>query len=672
MTCQPVPTTVGSIDQEGSVDDVRVRRQPGGRASRLVGGLTVVVALLCLGGTIAAAPSPSQSRSDDEMALELAERFAPVMMLKQQEVDCDADGEPYRPGSVDILLGNPEVALRQVGPGDPVVKRAPTATDLAGLGEGFFLDFPGSALEPKCVYERDFRKYTDDMPATIYAHLVRPPGEPDLLVVQYWFYWYYNDWNNKHESDWEGISLLFEASTVEEALRSGPVLVGYSQHEGGERADWGDEKLEREGDRPIVYPSAGSHASYFGSAVYLGRGASEGFGCDDTTGPSERIAPEVVLLPDEVDDPSDPLAWLSFEGRWGERQGGPFNGPTGPSVKDRWLDPMPWFEELRDSSVVIPAGESQAASLIGVFCSAVEGGSTTLINFTVSPTSVIVSALILVVLLRWAAGRTDWARVVAEPVRLRRRAGQIVHTSAAIYARAPLAFILFGLIYLPAAFVTGLLVVVLHRMPIVGPLLELFAGATGTNLFTALLVGSFANVAAAVFVHAVVADYLRSGGHGVAVAVDSARRIWDRRAAVVGGFVRSFVIVALLLLTIVGVPWAIRQLVRYQFFTHAIVFDGADGSSSLARSSELVKGRWWHTAIVVAAFNALIGATALVVALLVLVVATGWPLWVFSVVVSLTYALVVPIAAIAMTLLYGDAVAQSERGARAELVSADR
>ena len=135
---------------------------------------------------------------------------------------------------------------------------------------------------------------------------------PATVFLQYWTYWYYNDWNNKHESDWEGINLMFEASSVEEALASEPVDVGYAQHEGGERADWDDPKLERDGDRPVVYSSAGSHASYYGSALYLGRAASEGFGCDDTSGPSERVDPEVVVLPDSVDDPTDPLAWVSY------------------------------------------------------------------------------------------------------------------------------------------------------------------------------------------------------------------------------------------------------------------------------------------------------------------------------------------------------------------------
>lgn len=165
--------------------------------------------------------------------------------------------------SVDVVLDNDDVLLRQAGTGDPVVRRAPIATDLHGRGDGFFLDFNGLSLDPGCVYEQDYDAYTDGANPVVYAHVVQQPDAPDQLAVQYWFYWYYNDWNNKHESDWEFIQVLFDASTVAEALDTDPVAVGYAQHEGGEKAGWDSAKLERDGSNPVVYPSAGSHASYF-------------------------------------------------------------------------------------------------------------------------------------------------------------------------------------------------------------------------------------------------------------------------------------------------------------------------------------------------------------------------------------------------------------------------
>jgi hypothetical protein len=56
---------------------------------------------------------------------------------------------------VDPVLGNPSVALRQVGNGDAVIRWAPTAKDLYGLGTGTYLDLPGDALSPGCVYATD-------------------------------------------------------------------------------------------------------------------------------------------------------------------------------------------------------------------------------------------------------------------------------------------------------------------------------------------------------------------------------------------------------------------------------------------------------------------------------------------------------------------------------------
>ena len=219
--------------------------------------------------------------------------------------------------------------------------------------------------------------------------------EPDLLAVQYWLYWYYNDWNNKHESDWEFIQILFPASSVDEALEVEPISVGYAQHTGGEGADWDSDKLEREGTHPIVYSSARSHASYFGAALYMGRSGAEGFGCDITDGPSTRVEPDVVLLPDTVDDPADPFAWLAYDGRWGERHADPNNGPTGPAGKARWTAPVDWQEDLRDSAFVVPTGDSQATEVIDTFCGVVEWGSVKFIEFQSSPGRILISLLIV-------------------------------------------------------------------------------------------------------------------------------------------------------------------------------------------------------------------------------------------------------------------------------------
>ena len=622
--------------------------------------LAVVVLLSVVGVWFSPASGAEDlAREDPDGAQELAEKFAPVMVLKAQGATCDPDGEPYAPTSVEIVLDNPEILLRQVGTANPVVMRAPGASDLFGLGEGMFLDFPGSALEPGCIYQKDFDRFSADLPVTVYAHVVQQEDHPDLLAVQYWSYWYYNDWNNKHESDWEGISLLFEASSIEEALATEPISVGYAQHEGGERADWDSSKLEREGSHPVVYSSAGSHASYFGSALYMGRSGSEGFGCDNTDGPSNRFDSAVVVLPDSVDDPADDLAWLAYEGRWGERQGGPFNGPTGPVAKGRWLEPVDWHDELRSSSVVIPGGDSTGLEVISVFCGVVEWGSGTLIQATTSPLRLGVSFLLLLVLARWLVRRTDWSRVAGTPLRQRRRAGQIIRTAASAYRYAPVALATFGLVYIPTSIVAGLFAALFDLIPIIADVRDLAPDTQGLNLLVTLFSGSFATLVAYAAVNAMVSVYIDEiGSESARSPTEIAKLVWERKGDLLSGLVRASATVLVLLVSIVGIPWGIRQLVRYQLFPQTMMFEGLDGKEGLARSSELVEGRWWHTGVMIALFSGLLLVSATVFGLILLVAIPGLPLWLFSGLMALIYVLLTPLTAVAQTLLYGDAFAE--------------
>jgi hypothetical protein len=90
-----------------------------------------------------------------------------------------------------------------------------------------------------------------------YARVVTDPTHRGQLALQYWFFYVFNDFNDKHEGDWEMFQLDFDAATAQQALRQKPALVGYSQHEGAESAHWGDSKLELvDGTHPVVYPAA--------------------------------------------------------------------------------------------------------------------------------------------------------------------------------------------------------------------------------------------------------------------------------------------------------------------------------------------------------------------------------------------------------------------------------
>ena len=88
-----------------------------------------------------------------------------------------------------------------------LVKRGPTSRDLWGLGPGYYLDFPGNPLNPGCGYERQFHNWNDGRPSSIYAHVATDPLDPGKLAVEYWFYYTFNDFTDKHESDWFSRSL---------------------------------------------------------------------------------------------------------------------------------------------------------------------------------------------------------------------------------------------------------------------------------------------------------------------------------------------------------------------------------------------------------------------------------------------------------------------------------
>ena len=97
---------------------------------------------------------PAAAGAQTAAERQLAERYAPVMMLKENpDPPCSRRGEQYVPSPVTITLGNPEVRLRrppsrgayeQAG----TLATAPTAADLAGLGADFYLDLPGHPRRP--------------------------------------------------------------------------------------------------------------------------------------------------------------------------------------------------------------------------------------------------------------------------------------------------------------------------------------------------------------------------------------------------------------------------------------------------------------------------------------------------------------------------------------------
>ncbi|HET8968433.1 MAG TPA: hypothetical protein VFN06_03300, partial [Gaiellaceae bacterium] len=388
------------------------------RAARLV----VVLAVAAL----VAVPTAAADLADEEA---LAERFAPVVRLVEQDAECEP-GEPYDPLDVDLVLGDePTVALRGPWNSTDLVAIGPGAEDLRNRFE-YHLDFPGDALDPGCDYERWSRRLASGSEPTVYAHVATQQGYPDKLALQYWLFYAFNDFNNTHEGDWEMVQLVFDASDAGEALVQTPAEVGYSSHEGAESSEWDDEKLTIVDDtHPVVYPGAGSHANKYTEALYLGSSAEAGVGCDDTRGPHREVRPVVKTIPSDPEAAKAAYPWIEFEGRWGELQPAFFNGPTGPNMKTQWTRPIEWSEGWRDVSYAVPTGGLFGTGATDLFCSGVEKGSRALAVFLQKPGLVALVLGALIALVAFIVVRATWTP--SAPLRLARRRswGQILAAS---------------------------------------------------------------------------------------------------------------------------------------------------------------------------------------------------------------------------------------------------
>jgi hypothetical protein len=280
--------------------------------------------------------------------------------------------------------------------------------------------------------------------------------------------------------------------------------------------------------------------------------------------------------------------------------------------------------------------------------------------------------LAITLALSWLARRTDWEKVPALPLRRERRAGQIIRLAAAAYTSRPRALLTFGLVYLPAAALGAIIAGVIAVTPVIKDILGHTSGASGSDLFLSLIAGGIPNVLALVFVNGAMAVYLdRADTEDPLSPFDAVKLAWDRRRFLAVGLLRASVVVGLLLLTVVGTPWAIRQLIRYQLMPHAVMLEDLDGRAGLDRSSALTRGRWWHTALFLTILNLLLLGVSIGTGIVLLVLFAWIPLVLFSMVIMVLFAFVAPITAFALTLLYGDAVAENSGNGPADRAATD-
>jgi Vacuolar protein sorting-associated protein 62 len=627
-----------------------------------------VIALGATLGTVfvvLAATTPAYADSG-RAARQLAKTYSPVVMLRDFHAGC-GEGEHFVPMRVDALLDNPEIALRQVGNRDAVIEWASSGADLYGRGTGTYLDLPGDALAPGCIYADDSARYTPLSESAVYAHVATQANRPGYVAVQYWLYWYYNDWNDKHESDWEFIQVLFRADSVDAALHTDPIEVGYAQHTGGETADWDSEKLEKEGTHPVVYSSEGSHASYFEPALHLGRSASEGFGCDNTQEPNTRVAPPRRVAaraalrsrrPLRVDGLRRALGGAARRTEQRSRrtarqapvaESGELGGEPPPVVV---RDPRRQRDATQGGRHLLRRRRTRLGDLRPVRrpaggCAGDPRGHR--LGGGVPATTDALGQGVAVPGGRPTPLRGDRpsGRDPVPPPRPDVRGGRPARRpgrgAGGVGRRRP-----------PAPAVRGLGGARLHR-----------AGAAGQP-HPLLVVGRLELLAA---------DRAADVGHGGspdgrrpepahAAARREMREVGSRWRELASAYLPAAVAIVFLSWTGIGLPVAAWLTVRFQFLGQIVMREDLSGSAARARAGELVRHRWWHTAVVALIVWAGIHALGVLLGLLLLVAFTSLPLWTITAVVLVAQIALTPLGAIALTMLYGDAVAQREEELR--------
>ncbi|MEA2349059.1 MAG: hypothetical protein QOG62_2846, partial [Thermoleophilaceae bacterium] len=420
------------------------------------------------------------------------------------------------------------------------------------------------------------------------------------------------------------------------------------QHEGGEKGSWTDPKVQKEGTHPVVYPAAGSHATFYGPAVYVENGQrGSGLGCDNTTEPLRRVEPKPVLIPTSP-RVGGPFQWLTFEGHWGQKEKGFNNGPTGPMEKLQWGEPFTWMDGVRTRSPELPSGFFLGPQVTTVFCGAFPTASD-LLNLEAKSRPALIAVIAgFILLVALFIKLTRWRPVELTPLRQTRAFGQLVRAARQLYGRHWRPLVLMGLASIPIiAAVYGV---------------ELLVETVTANNDIVQLIRSVGQSIGYAVVGAIVIAFMRDLERGQQTGfVIACREMLERFWRVVGAQLLAMLLVLLLAVTIIGAPFAIWKYVQWQFVQQEILFEDKSFREAFRGSSRIVRGQWWRT-VRIAGFLWLLSVVpgpVLGFALIFTPLSLTWA----NVVGSVVFALLVPYVATGRTLLYWDLAARQRDAA---------
>ena len=114
----------------------------------------------------------------------------------------------------------------------------------------------------------------------------------------------------------------------------------------------------------------------------------------------------------------------------------------------------------------------------------------------------------------------------------------------------------------------------------------------------------------------------------------------------------------LLLITVIGIPFAVYYFIRTSLFAQACALEDQSAIGSLRISARLTRRHWWRTLGLTLLIDAIAILSGPLLGVLILLL-TARSLTFIDITGSIVYALVVPYAALALTLYYFDLQARS-------------
>src|SRR4051812_28971552 len=234
----------------------------------------------------------------------LLERHRPRLLYDSQEayfadsaaIWTDSPTNTLRRANGTLIAKPPQLSLAFLGPHTYADGRNVLADDLIG-------DTTRTYAKNAAALHKDPR-YRD----RAYGHARR--DRDGRLWLQYWFFYYYNDFQllgplvtgGKHEGDWELVQIRLGPSEQ-------PEQVVYSQHKSAESKAWA--AARKAGNTPLVHVARGSHANYFGPG-----GHWTGTWYDQADGKGPAVMPTLEIVGDQLPP------WMFWPGSWGDTKAG--------------------------------------------------------------------------------------------------------------------------------------------------------------------------------------------------------------------------------------------------------------------------------------------------------------------------------------------------------------